>query len=869
MKDEGECVRVVVSAMREIMMRNVILRVAVLMVCAALPVVFSGWTGAMDAALRIAQPREYDRPGEADRFFYQQRVFPTGEAPAEWREEAERHIRGMRPASMAKTREQWSWTSLGPANIAGRIRAMAMDPVNANILYAGAAGGGVWKSTNGGVGWRALGDFMPNLRIGSIAVHPANPSTVLAGCGEGFVLWQDALAYGRGIYRSDNAGETWSLIPATASSNFEFVFDIAFDPFNPDIILAGTRVGIMRSTDAGATWTKLNIMFSQIRGMMSVFSRTTEGLVYSALESNGIFRSTDHGATWAGPLRKGIDATMYTRIQLAAAPSNGDVVYAAFTSYDESCAGVYKSTDRGENWSTLPVPQDEVEGGDYMREQGQYNSVLTVHPSNPSIVWAGGINLHRSTNGGSTWRQMSNWYPFAGYQYVHADMHAFVFNPANPNSLVVGCDGGVYRSTNGGSIFLDSNTGLVTTQFHSGTPHPSSDVVLGGTIDNGNLRVSSGTSWFDVTGGDGGYTAVDYKDPRVMYAEIYYLAFYKSTSSGAGGTFVSKMNGIPTDPGGDGTTDRCAFIAPFQMDPTDPKTLYAGTFRLYRTTNAAELWTAISPDISGGGYITAIGISKSQPSVVYTGASTGVAQVTTNGGSTWMRISAGLPSRYITDIAVDPSDPATAYLTVSGFKSGHVFRTTNGGQMWTDASGSGASSLPDAPVNSVALHPVNGRRLYVGTDVGCFMSDDAGDTWYSVNGGMGNVTVADLQFRLDGTLFAATHGRGMYKSSYSLLDTQKLPSATEYTLHDLYPNPANGTVTPSVIISYNIRKETNVVLEMFDLTGRKINTERFGLQTPGDYRRSIDLRKLPAGMYFYSLMFDNQSTDTRKFLLLR
>jgi photosystem II stability/assembly factor-like uncharacterized protein len=537
---------------------------------------------------------------------------------------------------------------------------------------------------------------------------------------------------------------------------------------------------------------------------------------------------------------------------------------------DETCAGIYKSTNRGDAWTKITTPQDEIEGGDYMRDQGQYNSVLVVHPTNPAILWTGGINLHRSSNSGAAWKQMTNWYDFAGYQYVHADIHAFLYNPANANTIVVGCDGGVFRSTNGGGTFLDANTGLVTTQYHSGTPHPLTDVVLGGTIDNGNLRVTAGTSWLDVTGGDGGYTAIDYNDPRVMYAELYYLDFFKSVAGGAGGTFNSKMNGIPYDVNSGGTTDRSAFISPFEMSPSDPKTLYAGTYRLYRTTNAAELWTPISGDLTAGGrYITAIGLSKGNPAVVYTGSAGGVVQVTTNAGTQWTRVSTGIPNRYITDIAVDRSDPAIAFLTVSGFGSGHVFKTTNYGQTWSNSSGSGGTALPDIPVNTVAIHPTLPDRIYIGSDVGCFMSLDAGVTWMPASGGMGNVTIADLQFRQDGTLFAATHGRGVFKTSYSLLDTQKLPSAEDFVLHNLYPNPVSALVAPSVTISYSLGKSTDVTLYLHDASGRKINTENVGFQVPGDYQRSFDFRKLTPGLYFCTLQTSSGRFETRKILLLK
>ncbi len=813
--------------------------------------------------------RRFDKPGQADKFFYEQRAYPSGIIPADWRRRAVDHIHSMKPyASLLKPAEFWSWVSIGPRNIAGRIRALAADPADFNTLYAGAAGGGIWKTTDMGRNWRALNDFLPNLRIGSIAVHPVRPGTVFAGNGEGFVLWQDALAYGRGIYRSDDAGESWRLIPATENANFEFVFDIAFDPFRPDVVLACTRVGVMRSSDGGETWTRLRITFSQIRGMMSVFSRTTEGLVYAAIEGAGIYRSSDHGVNWEGPLANGLLVSDYTRIQLAAAPSNGDVLYAAFTKRDESCAGVFRSADRGSNWNKTATPVSEIDGEDYMRFQGQYNSVLAVHPTNPDFVIAGGIDLYRTSNGGVSWKQITNWYPFAGYAYVHADQHAFLFNPRNASQVVAASDGGIFRSDNGGVTFLDANSGLVTVQFHSGTPHPSSDLVLGGTIDNGNLRVSSGASWTDVTGGDGGFTAIDYNDPRVMYSEIYYLDFYKSTASGAAGSWRSRMNGIPQDPEG-GTSDRCAFIAPFEMDPANPKILYAGTYRLFRTANAADLWTPSSEDLSAGGFISAIGPGPSGSGVIYTGASTGAVYVTVNDGLDWTRSNAGLPKRYITDMALDRANPARAYLTVSGFGTGHVWKTTDHGATWSDASGTGPAALPDVPVNTIAVHPVVEGRLYIGTDAGVFISLDDGATWTVMNTGMGNVTVADLQFRRDGTLFAATHGRGAFKSSYSLLDTQRIPAAGEFKLYDLYPNPVNAVEGSTLAVKFEMLVGAAVKAEIFDVMGKRIKTFDLGFINSGEYRAALPAADLGTGIHYLRVEAGTSWSGLKKFVVLK
>jgi photosystem II stability/assembly factor-like uncharacterized protein len=813
--------------------------------------------------------RRPDKPGEADRFHYAQRLYPDAKVPDDWREKASAHIERMLRSRLNKSSVAWRWISLGPTNIAGRIRAMAMDPTNPLILYAGAAGGGVWKSINGGTSWAPLSDFVQNLRIGSMAIDPKNPSMVLAGNGEGFVYWQEDLAYGRGIYRSNDAGATWSLIPSTTNSNFEFVFDIAFDPFDSQIILAATKVGIMRTSDGGSTWTRMRLTMSQYRGMCSAFSRTTEGLVYACIEGAGIYRSADHGLNWTGPLFNGISVAPFNRIQIAAAPTNGDIVYAAFTDEnDESCAGLFRSSNRGDSWQAVEIPMDELYGDNYMGAQGQYNSVLAVHPTDPNTVWAGGINLYRSTSGGASWEQMTNWFGAAGYAFVHADDHALLFNPSNPQEFVVGCDGGVFKTRNGGASFVDCNAGLVTVQFHSGTPHPTSDLLIGGTIDNGNLKITSGTHWVDATGGDGAYTAWDYLDPRTVYSEIYYLEFLKSTSFGNAGSFNRKMNGIPQAADG-GTTDRVAFLAPFEMDPLNPKLLYAGSYRVYRTTNAAENWSGISPDLApGGGYLTAIGLTKASSSVVYTGASTSAMRVTTNGGANWTSINSGFPNRWVTDIAVEAANPGVAYATVSGFGTGHLWKTTNYGASWTNLSGAAPNSLPDVPANTVVTHPANTQCLFVGTDVGLFVSFDGGQNWTIDNEGVGNVTIADLQFRKDGTLFMTTHGRGAFKTDYSLLDSQRIPLPEEFSVGRIFPNPFSPEDSYANF-PYELKNAAEIALELYNAAGRLVRREEIGMQLPGSHVHALDGRTLGAGVHFCRFTVGGRASQTLKMTVVK
>jgi photosystem II stability/assembly factor-like uncharacterized protein len=808
--------------------------------------------------------RPFDRPADAARFFTEQRAWPRG-IPERWHEQAMTHVRTMRQQGFSKSAEAWRWLSMGPFNIAGRIRAMAIDPGGSSVIYAGSAGGGVWKSRDRGKSWRLLDELLPNLRIGAVAVDPFFPDRVLAGCGEGYVAWQGGAAYGRGIYSTVDGGESWKLLESTDRPEFAYVFHLAFDPFSRNIVFASTASGIWRSPDAGNSWARVFARpFSQFSAMVEC-SRTQPGVCYAGVEGVGVYRSSDYGINWSGPLANGIDAQNFTRVVVAAAPSDGNIVYAAFTSTDEQCAGMYRSADGGTSWSRVATPRNELNGNTYMGFQGRYNSTLTVHPTKPDVVWAGGIDLHRSSDGGASWKQMSNWYRFQKYPYVHADVHAIIFDPYFPETILAGTDGGLFVTTNGGGSFTEYSAGMVTVQFHSGTPHPQSDMVIGGTIDNGTLRTLNGSGWSDVTGGDGGYTAIDPVEPRIVYGELYFLHFLKSTNFGR--SFFLSMTGIPRARDF-GTSDRVAFIAPFAIAPTDRRTLYAGTYRVYRSSNAAESWSAISGNLAGDGYISALGLSAADANVVYTGASRGHIHVTGDGGITWARIDDGVPDRYVTDFAVHAADARRVLVTLSGFSGGHLFYSSDGGETWEDLSGSGPAALPDVPANTVFWHPVDEGTIFVGTDVGLFVSTDFGQSWRVDNNGVGNVIISDLNMRADGVLFMATHGRGMYRSNRSILSNSSSPPLLAVVGQN-YPNPVSKSTGYETVLPYTLVQDASVRITVHDASGRRVLDRQLGRQTAGDYRYPFDVRGLASGLAVYRVYVNGAAAGEKRMVIVR
>ena len=546
--------------------------------------------------------------------------------------------------------------------------------------------------------------------------------------------------------------------------------------------------GIYRSADGGNSWTQV---LSGNPGDSVIFDPNNGDIAYASLGAafsggvEGIFKSSDGGANWVKVLDPPGNAG---NITLALAPSSSATLYAGIEDVTSgNLLGFYKTTDGGATWTLLSSTPD------YCTPQCGYDNVIAVQPTNPNVVFAGGAfttTLVRSTDGGATWSTLQSAQNFG---FIHADMHALAFFP-DGNTLYLGNDGGAYVTTQvtaSNPTFTSLNNTLGLTQFYPGISlHPTNLALsLGGTQDNGTVLYSGQATWNDVVCGDGGYTAIDPTNPAIMYATCQEIDIIKSTTGGAADSWEFMTDGIDN-------SDRVDFIPPLVMDPSNSQTLYFGTYRLYQTTNGANSWTAISPDLTGGdsffSVISAIAVAPHDPNTIYVGTLDNRVQVTSNAGpaATWTDISAGLPPRVITNVAVDPADPMTAYVTFSGFtgfgdEQGHVFKTTNSGANWTDISG----DLPNTPVNFLVTAPDAPKTLFVATDTGVFYTTNSGTNWTSLVNGLPRVAVLGLALQASSrTLRAATHGRGMWDLDVSAIVPMalKVVSATHPASHTFH-----------------------------------------------------------------------------------
>lgn len=806
-------------------------------------------------------------------WFFRQRAFPTGTINKQAHLRAARQTRAMQ--ALQKSSATAAWQPIGPRNIGGRITALAVHPFDSNIIYMGAAAGGVFLSVDGGLHWAPIFDEQPSLSIGALAIDPNNPEVVYVGTGEANGSG-DSYA-GDGIYKSLDAGLTWQNIGLEESDH---IGRIAINPKNSDVIYvaacgrlfgANAERGIYKSRDAGKTWTRALFLNDSTSAIDVAINPENPDTVYAAMYErirspsrrkvggfgSGVYRTYNGGATWE-LLTLGLPPSSATtgRFGLALAPSNPATLYAIHADDPGWFAGIYKSTNHGDTWQRT----QDGNLSNLFSNFGWYFGNINVDPSNANTVYALGVDFVKSTNGGNSWSSIR--------RGIHVDQHALTFDPSNSNRVFLGNDGGFYFSNDAGTSWTKS-LDLPITQFYAGTidflnPQRS----YGGTQDNGTMRTLTGRDddWRVIYGGDGFYCLVDYTDARYVYAESQNGGLGRSTDGG--NSFVGATSGISSQ-------DRMNWSTPVVMDPNNPRKLYYGSNRLYRTTNRAVSWTVISPDLTNGSRpwnlsystLTTIAVSAVDSNLIYVGTDDAHVWVTKDGGNTWEEINAGLPQRWVTRVAADPFDENVAYVTFSGhaenIETPHVFRTTDQGATWNNIS----ANLPEGPVNDIVIDFDNTSTLYVGTDVGVFYSTNLGGSWNVLGTGLPFSPVHDLTLHpLTRKLRAATHGRSFYEfdlNTLSEVSESETAMPKGFVLQQNYPNAVSASTAHATTIAFELQQRSEVRLEVFDLLGRKVATVVEGELPAGAHRRSFNVRGLASGAYLYRLAVLNGNEVAR------
>ncbi len=660
-----------------------------------------------------------------------------------------------RPDQVYATPRANPWTFLGPKPIefeywsgsddaSGRVVGVAPHATNANTVYICSASGGVWKTTNGGITWTPMSDELSTLNHGSIAVDPLGSDTVYVGTGEYTTNTQ-----GDGLFKSIDGGLTWVRVATTGTVGDTCSKVIVHPANNLHVHVTGGK-GYIRSQDGGNSWsTRLSGSASDV-----AVDPVDPNVIYVAMHGDGVYRSTNGGTSF-GRLSGGLPAVGadFHRILIDVSVSNPQVLYAALIDGSAGLYGFYKSTDGGSTWT------EKTNTPNFPSPQGWYDAFVGVDPTNENVVYAGGVSpiyapagVIKTTNGGNSWTEISE--GNNGVQ-LHPDQHDIAFGPTG--TVWVGNDGGVWKSNDGGANWTNTNATLSVTQNYQIALNPDDpNDVIGGTQDNGTVeRQSDSLVWPQIVAGDGGFAAYDFADPTRRYTTYVRLTIFRLDSGG-----FANITG-PWDP----YTESTNFIAPLVMDPSNSNTLYGGTNRVWRTTNASTGadWSVISTfDLGPYDALSSIAVAPSNPSVVYAGSNDG--RMFYYNGFFWYDRSAGLPFDVITDINIDPTDPTVLYVTIGNTTGGRVLRGDFNGSIWTDITG----TLPNG-VAAYALE-VDWRftppYLYVGTGAGIYESANEGATWIKDGADLPNVNIGDLRIDLgEGTITAGTYGRGAWRKA--------------------------------------------------------------------------------------------------------
>lgn len=655
------------------------------------------------------------------------------------------------------------WESMGPTNIGGRATSAAVHPINPDILWIGAAGGGVWKSEDGGATWKNLWHKQDSLNVGALVLDPNNPDTLYCGTGEADL---SADSYpGVGIYRSTDAGATWTLWASAKQLGLpRRIGAIAIDPFDSKHIRIGGVAhdegdpsGMFVTKDAGATWKRETFVSSQGYFCHAiVFHPQKQQCIFAGIfergMKSGVWRSTDGGATWT-QLRTGLPSPeLFRRSSLAIAPSKPDTIYALASDGEEGVLGVFVSKNMGNTWSSI--------GGTHFVEEGQmsYNNTIAVHPTDPNHVLCGGVDLHRTTNGGSTWQQVTRWNARRDEDsdYAHADHHCVLMPTAAPGRVYDMNDGGVDRSDDGGSKWQNRSNGLATIMYYDLDVAPSDARSFGGgTQDNGTNVTTDGKpdTQFEILGGDGGWMVYHPQSAGKLFASYYNFHIYRFRGS------QQPKNVSPNAPKSEQGSVWMCYIT---IDPNQPKTVFTGSFRVWRSKTEGDAWTPVSGNLDNSS-ITAIEVAPANSKFVYVGTESGGLFRSRNGGQTWSGNIAGsqMPGRTITRIETHPAKADTVFVTAAGTGQSHVYRSTDGGVNWADIDN---GKLPDVPHYAAVVPPDDANALYVANDVGVYVTNDGGNSWTTLTRNMPNVMVVDLVYHQgEGALYAATYGRSIWR----------------------------------------------------------------------------------------------------------
>jgi photosystem II stability/assembly factor-like uncharacterized protein len=745
----------------------------------------------------------------------------------------------------------------------GRINCVAFHPTLSGTYYVGVAQGGVWKTTNNGTSWTPLTDNLPITRISDISLDPSNPNTIYISVCDfeyiGVSLFLNGRKrnthYGLGVYKSTDGGLTWAATGLTfqlTNGDASLIRKVLVNPTNSNDVCAAGASGMYKSANGGTTWTKvMDSLFWDLHQdpvSSNVLYASTGWVMNSNLGNAAVYKSTNFGNTWT-MLNTGMPATgTIQRVKLAIAPSDNNYIYAACVDNQQGLYGFYKSTNAGLTWTYIAPADNVLEGGQGTNPggQGNYDLGLLVNPTNKNTVYIGGVNMWASTDGANTFNPVSHWTTSYG-PTIHGDFHYFAYQTSGSQFFVCS-DGGLYKTSNivpsswstssWPTTWTKLNSGMQVTSFYKiSSSKNAAGRLVAGAQDNGTFYYKGGT-WSTIFGGDGMDNYIDPTSSTNVLGSSQYGNFEYSTNDG-----VSSIT-----PNSNPLGEAAEWTTPVIGDPNTPVIVYLGNENVVKSTNGGNTWSTLtSMPGTNSTEISALAVSNTNSQVLYAArrvryefAIPGAVFKTTNGGSSWTNVTAGLPdSLYYTGIEIDLANANTVYICMAGFSSGRkVYKTTNAGVTWTNIS----YNLPNLPVNCIKQIPGT-NNLIVATDIGIYILSGSATTWVNNSFGLPNVILSDIEFNVVlNKAYVATFGRGIWETPLNVLTGISGAVANNVLSFDLYPSVNNGDFT------INTGSTTEKSVEVIDVMGRVVYSQK-----TYDEKIKLDL-KLASGTYYVRIV---------------
>lgn len=795
--------------------------------------------------------------------------------------------------------QNFHFRSVGPAASGGRVVDIEVHPSRPYTIYLASASGGLWKSENNGTTWTPIFDNQGTISIGDVAIAPTNPDIVWVGTGEHnnqrSVLWGD------GVYKSEDGGKTWQNMGFRDSLH---IGRIVVDFKNPNVVYvavsgwlfrAGGERGVYKTTDGGKTWNLVLKPENDTTGFIDIAQDSKDNrILYAAAydrlrrpwhfretgAGSALYKTTDAGKTWKR-LTNGLPTGEIGRIGVVVSPSDTKIVYAVIENpAPRTGTAVYRSENSGQTWKKM---NERALTGSY------YYGQIRVDPKNPQRVFVLGTRLHKSEDGGKTFETIA--------RGVHVDFHAMWIDPNNTNRILLGCDGGFYMSYDGGDTW-DFINNLPIVQFYAiGVDMASPYNIVGGTQDNGvwlgpsRTRSGGGITnrhWSNIYGGDGMYSVPDPEDPYTIYTSSQFGDVVRiDLRRRVVRSIRPRESGL-----------RYNWMTPFLTSPHNPRVLYLGAQKVFRSYDQGDNWHAISPDVTTNDAekikgnvphctITTIDESPIQAGVIWVGTDDGNLWITRDNGVSWTKLNDNLPADaprgyWISRVVASAHEVGTAYVAITGFREEDfrpfLYKTTDFGKTFTSIS----KGLPNEPISVVREDKLNPKLLVVGTDLGCYISIDGGQNWHKMKNGLPTIAVHDIVIHpRDGDLVLGTHGRGIFICNIQVLrqytdDVQGKPfhlfdPGTVLNMQPVFemsdgfrgqrvflaPNPEPGTK-----IAYYLKEPVTEepMVQITDVAGNVV-AEWKGEKSAGIHFISWDLRNqktdrprpLPSGSYLVQL----------------